>query len=199
MKNSVLISVILLLYFTSTCGTIMDTSRHVISRQKRWLIWNEGVNWVQFIFGLGIPLEVKQQAITIGTVMKAFYLMPTNSSVYTRPSINYIRKKRSGSRWILYDVLESYLSRYKSLDGKACLLKAICEVSQAPFDDRSGILAEVMHAVLTPSTTEELITNNIGTEYHAAEQLGKEVDSCDSVFPECGINLIQQFTTFMTG
>ncbi|KAJ8967293.1 hypothetical protein NQ314_002966 [Rhamnusium bicolor] len=183
---------------TSTQCKIMDTSRHVISRQKRWLIWNEGVNWVQFIFGVGIPLEVKNQAITVGTVMKAFYLMPTNSSVYTRPSIDYERRKRSTSRWILYEILESYLERYKHVDGKACLLKAICETSQSPFDIRTGILAEIIHAVLTPSSTDDVTSSHMDTDYHAAEKLGKIADSCDVFFPDCGVNLIQQFTRFLS-
>ncbi|XP_018575983.1 uncharacterized protein LOC108914620 [Anoplophora glabripennis] len=200
-KIILLVNVFLLIltFFATTRGQVMDTSRHVVSRQKRWLIWNEGTNWVQFIFGVGIPLEVNNQAITIGTVMKAFYLLPTNSSSYTSPSINYERKKRSESRWFLYDVLENYLSRYKSLDGKACLLKTICEVSQIPFDEKSGILAEVLHAVLTPSSTEDVSENDTDSEYHAAEKLGKEVANCNSVFPECGTNLLQQFTKLLTG
>ncbi|KAJ8938432.1 hypothetical protein NQ318_011871 [Aromia moschata] len=190
----------MVLWFLVAESKILDTSSHLISRQKRWLIWNNGSNWVQGVpkssfLVFGVPLEVKHEAITIGTVMKAFYLLPTNSSVYTRPSIDYERRKRSTTRWVLYDMLEYYLDRY-NYDGKACLLRTICEVSQSPFDERSGILAEIVQAVFTPSTTEQVDDDRL--EYHAAENLGKKIDSCDTLFPECGANLMQKFTDFVS-
>lgn len=37
----------------------------------------------QFIFGLGIPVDLKEQALTIGSVIKMQYLVPVNSSEYT--------------------------------------------------------------------------------------------------------------------
>lgn len=38
---------------------------------------------MQFIVGLGIPVDLKEQAVTVGTVIKFQYDLPTNSSEYT--------------------------------------------------------------------------------------------------------------------
>ncbi|CAH1974900.1 unnamed protein product [Acanthoscelides obtectus] len=176
---------------------LLDTSQHILSRKKRWLIWSDkGPNWVQFIFGLGIPLEVKGQAITLGTVMKAFYLLPTNTSVYTRPSIDIARRKRSTSRWRVYEALENFLERYHYGDGRACILRSICEVSHAPLDSNSGILAEIVSAVLTPSTTNDPFEHHTNVEYLAAEKLGRNMENCERLFPECGTDFLQQFSKF---
>lgn len=34
-------------------------------------------------------------------------------------------------------------------NGKACLLRTICDASSIPFDSKSGLLAEIAHALLT--------------------------------------------------
>lgn len=65
----------------------------------------------QFIVGLGIPIEVEEQAVTLGTVIKAFYALPSNTTVITRPSIDYARSKRSLSRWTFYAKLEKLIDR----------------------------------------------------------------------------------------
>ncbi|KAG5861200.1 hypothetical protein JTB14_019035 [Gonioctena quinquepunctata] len=186
------------------CGTLgqsqlLDTSRHVLSRQKRWLVWNDkGTNWVQFIFGLGLPIEVQNNAVTIGTVMKAFYLLPTNSSIYTHPSsVIYERKKRSTSRWMLYEILERFLARYNNGDGKSCLLKSICEVSHSPVEESTGILAEIVSAVLRPSATQEEFQNPSNMDYISAEKLGEEVGNCDLLYPECKQSILDQFSRFI--
>jgi hypothetical protein len=37
-------------FINSVCGKLLDTSGEILSRQKRFLIWKEGVNYVQVIF-----------------------------------------------------------------------------------------------------------------------------------------------------
>ncbi|KAL3278732.1 hypothetical protein HHI36_016262 [Cryptolaemus montrouzieri] len=48
--------------------------------QKRTLLWREGINWVQAVVGIGVPVDLKDETITIGTAFKAYYLLPTNTS-----------------------------------------------------------------------------------------------------------------------
>lgn len=107
----VVFSLIFHVYFTNC--KLFDTSGALLSRDKRSLIFIEGVNWVQMIVGIGLPLEVKDQSITLGTAIKAFYLLPTNASDFTHPTIDYARKKRSLDRWIIYEIIEDFLQRYK--------------------------------------------------------------------------------------
>lgn len=44
--------------------------------------------------------------------------------------------------------LPSYY-RFGYGNGKACLLRTICDASSIPFDSKSGLLAEIAHALLT--------------------------------------------------
>lgn len=54
---------------------------------------------------MGVPVDLEDETVIIGVVLKAFYLLPTNSSVYTNPDIVYARKRRSISRWDIYGLL----------------------------------------------------------------------------------------------
>lgn len=47
-------------------------------------------------------------------------------------------------RWVIYQALE-YVLRSKSIDGKQCVLRAICEASRLPFTHESGLLGEIFH------------------------------------------------------
>lgn len=55
--------------------------------------------------GVGIPVDLKDETVIIGIVLKALYLLPTNASVYTNPDTVYARKRRSISRWDIYGLL----------------------------------------------------------------------------------------------
>lgn len=37
---------------------------------------------------------------------------------------------------------------YKFGEGKSCLLRSICEAAHTPLDDKSGVLSEIVSAVL---------------------------------------------------
>ncbi|XP_028134621.1 uncharacterized protein LOC114329643 [Diabrotica virgifera virgifera] len=176
---------------------LLDTSQHFQSRQKRALIWGDaGINWVQFIFGLGLPIEVERHAITLGSVFKAFYLLPTNASSYTEPAIGVVAK-RSTSRWTFYEILENMIARYNDGDGKSCILKYICEVSHSPIEERSGLLAEIVTAILKPSSTTDELHYPTNMDYFSAEKLGKRQENCDYHYPGCNLNFLQQFSRFL--
>ncbi|CAG9858044.1 unnamed protein product [Phyllotreta striolata] len=190
--------VISLLVFNVLCADLLDTSRYFATRKKRALIWSDyGVSWVQFIFGLGLPVEVEKNAITMGYVFKAFYTLPTNASDYLSPSIDIQRNKRATSRWMFYEVLESLLARFNNGDGKSCLLKIICEVAESPFEHKAGILSEIVTAVLKPSITDEEFHHPTNMDYHAAEQLGTTEGNCDSYYPECKMNILEQYSRIL--
>lgn len=83
------------------------------------------------------------------------------------------------------------------------------------LEERSGLLAEIVHTILTyvrlvllyfnskiivysPSTTEEALEDSSNYEYHAAEKLGKEFRDCHTIFPDCDLSPIEKFSRFMT-
>ncbi|CAH1113418.1 unnamed protein product [Psylliodes chrysocephalus] len=187
------------LFFNVIQSKLMDTSKYLVSRQKRALIWSDaGTNWVQFIFGLGLPIDVERHAITMGTVFKAFYTLPTNASAYLAPNIDYTRRKRSTSRWLLYESLESLMARYNNGDGKSCILRTICEVAHSPIEQKAGLLSEIVAAILKPSTTNEEFHHPTNMDYHSAEKLGKTEGNCDYFYPGCKLNILEQYSRFLT-
>lgn len=50
-------------------------------------------------------------------------------------------------RWIIYRALE-YILKQKRIDGKQCVLRAICEAVQLNFAHESGLLGEILHILL---------------------------------------------------
>lgn len=51
-------------------------------------------------------------------------------------------------RWAIYQALEHVL-RSKNIDGKQCVLRAICEAARLPFSHESGLLGELFHILFT--------------------------------------------------
>ncbi|GJQ74285.1 hypothetical protein Trydic_g19182 [Trypoxylus dichotomus] len=180
---------------------VLDLSEHVKARQKRWLglIWRPGINWVQMVVGIGLPVEVQGTSVTWGAVLKSYYLLPTNSTQYTDP-LAWIdvtsRKKRQASRWDMYSMMERFAESMGYENGRACLLRAICEIASAPLETKSGLLSEILDILLTPSSTNEKVDRHSDFEYHAAEELGKthKADNCFRLFPDCSYSLIAEFT-----
>lgn len=52
------------------------------------------------------------------------------------------------SRWAIYKTIEAIIDRRGS-NGMNCVLRAICESAQSSFSFHSGIIAELMHIILT--------------------------------------------------
>nr|XP_022900456.1 uncharacterized protein LOC111413653 [Onthophagus taurus] len=153
------------------------------------------------VIGIGLPVDVPHHSVTWGVVFRSYYLLPTNASQFTNPlAYNDVsRKKRTPTRWDLYSALE-YFSESSGLgNGRACLLRSICEISSTPLETRNGLLSEILHLLLTPSSTEEIPISHSDHEYWAAEKLGKETENCAILFPECSGSLVARFTRLAKG
>ncbi|XP_029158779.1 uncharacterized protein LOC114931035 [Nylanderia fulva] len=104
-------------------------------------------------------------SMILGYVLKCNYDLPYNASDFAQQR-RWSRLKRSENdfalsrtttgegymtRWTLYGMLESTLERF----DKACLLRIVYESTAYPFDKGHGFLGELLHVLLTPSTTRE--------------------------------------------
>ncbi|XP_058983239.1 uncharacterized protein LOC131804412 [Musca domestica] len=88
-------------------------------------------------------------------------------------------------RWIIYRAIEIALNN-SALPGQICLLRSICEHAAVPFDYRSGLLGEILHIILTPSTSEDDSTNSSANKvYSEAESQGKSGEDCSILYGEC--------------
>ncbi|KDR23464.1 uncharacterized protein LOC110837185 isoform X2 [Zootermopsis nevadensis] len=128
--------------------------------------------------------------MTMGIVMKFTYQLPTNATVFTNPySVIQKRSTQMKTRWDMYSKLEATVDRM-DLDGRACVLRAICEAADTTLR-YNGLVGEMLHVLLTPSTTMEKPRSYSDREYHAAERLGTEIsESCHLLYPECNIGLL---------
>jgi DM4/DM12 family len=128
---------------------------------------------LQFIAGFGIPVDLEPESLTIGYVFKAQYFLPYNVTqlypsrlerdikvdeygkayetydvdveVKSVDDANAVRDDGDGVRWSIYQVLEILVRKQMKVDGRQCVLRAICEMSQLPFTFESGLLGELLH------------------------------------------------------
>ena len=93
-------------------------------------------------------------------------------------------------RWIVYQSIESILYR-RNFDGKQCLLRAICEHAESPITPKCGLLGEIFHILLAPSST---VLNENMNDYMAAENFGLAGEPCGEIFKNCRYSLLEIFT-----
>uniref|UniRef100_A0A8D8NIS7 (northern house mosquito) hypothetical protein n=1 Tax=Culex pipiens TaxID=7175 RepID=A0A8D8NIS7_CULPI len=83
-----------------------------------------------------------------------------------------------GERALLYSVVEDFIANF-GVDGKACMLRAICEVHSKPME-KFGLVGEILKLFFTASLSpysEHL------DEYVSAEQIGKGTAGPGECFP----------------
>ncbi|XP_046641362.1 uncharacterized protein LOC124326513 [Daphnia pulicaria] len=109
------------------------------------------------------------------------------------------KKKTRSSRKIGEDQHAIFKSLERSLqtsgiDGRACLLRAICEMQQVPFNHYS-IMGEILTALFTPKRG----AGNMMQEYLEAEKLGQaDAESCASAYYTCPVSLFKMMRTYST-
>jgi len=85
-----------------------------------------------------------------------------------------------GERAMLYEVVEEFLFKF-GMDGKACLLRAICEMHESPLMGY-GLLGEMLELFLTASLSPY---SKRLSDYVAAEISGKDDGECWRYYKEC--------------
>ncbi|XP_018575984.1 uncharacterized protein LOC108914621 [Anoplophora glabripennis] len=176
------------------CTSSYEESR-ALRREKRFLLFEPEDNFIQLIIGVGIPVEIKSHAVVFGWAYRAVYGLPTNLSELMPMDYNE-RKKRSASRWDIYQMMEQ-MSEVRGLGGRDCILRAICEAADNPVDKYNGFFEELVHTLFTPTTTNEDIGHHTDNQYYAAQDLGRNYrGKCTQFFPECRQTFLDIFTRF---
>ncbi|XP_023178406.2 uncharacterized protein LOC111604539 [Drosophila hydei] len=99
----------------------------------------------------------------------------------------------SGYRWAIYKSFETMAIRM-NLNGRQCILKSLCENSAAPFDERNGLLGELLHILLTPSSSIDALSEHTDNDYLQAERLGHAGADCDQIYANCPKSLLAHFS-----
>ncbi|XP_036327499.1 uncharacterized protein LOC118740112 [Rhagoletis pomonella] len=103
------------------------------------------------------------------------------------------RKVLSSYRWSIYKALEGLAERIAPA-GRACVLKSICEAAETPFHYRNGLFGELLHILLTPSSSMDELSEHADNEYFYAESMGRSGADCSLVFRVCKKSLLEHFS-----
>ncbi|XP_055326697.1 uncharacterized protein LOC129580374 [Sitodiplosis mosellana] len=123
--------------------------------------------------------------------------VPKDHKYHDDPMSLKVPQNTATSRWTLYKGIAA-MAESKGLAGKPCVLRSICESAHTPFDYSNGILGEIMHIAMSPSTSHDEIVDHTDNEYLHAEKLGSEGAPCEYVFNECKASLLEQFSGVYT-
>ncbi|XP_067636013.1 uncharacterized protein [Eurosta solidaginis] len=94
------------------------------------------------------------------------------------------QKTAASYRWIIYKSMEILMDR-KGLSGRSCMLRSICEHAVVPLHYESGILAEILHIILTPSQSHDEIDHPSNKDYGRAERIGRNGRDCAATYTAC--------------
>jgi hypothetical protein len=69
---------------------------------------------LQFNVGLGMPITLEAQSLTMGILMRWIYPLPTDPAIFIDPS-NTVQKRSTplSTRWDTYLRLEAIIDRYE--------------------------------------------------------------------------------------
>lgn len=124
---------------------------------------------------LALPIEVPNQNLYMSFNLEANYALPTQSTDFTQglyekvllvDGVNKAEEVDESdnanevlargfagsssliSRKHVYEMIEKKIGTY-GLDGRACLLRAICEASRSNFIDTNGVIGSIVHIILS--------------------------------------------------
>ncbi|XP_068202953.1 uncharacterized protein [Palaemon carinicauda] len=110
----------------------------------------------------------------------------------------YNRQRRAArmERTVIYNTIEGAIEQIGA-NGRHCMLRAICDVAEAPFDQ--GILGDIINALLTASIAGRPVDPDENQDYDTyieAELHGKLNGNCEQRYIKCRVSpfdLIPQF------
>ncbi|KAI8117336.1 hypothetical protein FF38_09279 [Lucilia cuprina] len=137
-----------------------------------------------------------QKRSIINTIkLDKFLSTPTEAPLQKRKDFVRNNKKvlLSSYRWTIYKGFEGLAERM-GLSGRDCILKSICEAAETSFHYYNGLVAELLHILLTPSSSADQLSTHSDNEYYHAEHLGRSGANCQRVFKSCPRSLLEHFT-----
>ncbi|XP_061719881.1 uncharacterized protein LOC133527010 isoform X2 [Cydia pomonella] len=164
----------------------------VNSRQKRYLLFTSSTQYGVFAT-VSVPLH-PDTTTSVAWFYEANYYNVANAT-YFQPLLGDIpwgrsEDKRSTddtnellTRRLLYTSIEAMLEK-NSFPGRACLLRAICEAAASQLRD-NGVLGDLLHLTLTPSTSME--ETDVEDCFYEAEYRGTLHD-CVKYLRHCPIS-----------
>ncbi|KAF2894872.1 hypothetical protein ILUMI_11302, partial [Ignelater luminosus] len=129
-----------------------------------------------------IPLYLPRNSAYLAFNWEANYRLPTNETEFIYPPI--IKKRIN--RKLAYDAIEAKL-KLQGYPGRGCLLRVICEAAASALSEGNGVLGDIVHILLTPSTSNN---QGLSEEYQAAEEHGRNLKKCDEYHKGCSVSFL---------
>ncbi|XP_014095730.2 uncharacterized protein [Bactrocera oleae] len=189
---------------------LIDSTK--LLRSKRFLIYpQQAPTRLVFIIGVGIPADLEYESLTVGYALKAQFLLPINATNYRENTfypeyksqynatyhVNLDRygweSRSSKLRWNLYSCIAQRLDSY-GYSGTECVLKAICEASSLSFQRLHGVFEQIMHILLSPSSSVDQATSQ-SVQYIEAEKIGRLSGDCG--FYNCKISILDWISSVL--
>ncbi|XP_050293340.1 uncharacterized protein LOC126733917 [Anthonomus grandis grandis] len=193
-KSSIIFTLTIILQLL--CYLVLGNEEH--HRQKRYLLFPfQGTFKTVYSFAIPWKLGPKQE-MGVGWNFQFQYPLPYNTtSISSYPSI-ISRKNRDkrdselpddnvSDRAIFYQGVENLLDR-QDLNGKECVLKAICEnTAYTHFADEGSLLGQILHVFLTPDNGDGPHPA-LDPSYADAQKSGEYGADCATAYPNCKMN-----------
>ncbi|XP_055539409.1 uncharacterized protein LOC129726572 [Wyeomyia smithii] len=94
----------------------------------------------------------------------------------------------------IYHAIEEHLIK-NGFNGKKCILRAICDAAELPMAENNGLVGDLVHILLSPSTSED---EHLPAEFYKAELLGLE-GRCQKYHKHCKHDILELFSFIMEG
>ncbi|XP_055547243.1 uncharacterized protein LOC129731362 [Wyeomyia smithii] len=175
----------------------------VLQREKRIVYTYNSATGI--LCALSIPLVIPGRNIFVSYNFEMNYNMPTDSTDYTQGALKRVdtpeiytralnektvrRRAATFTRKKAYRSIEIQLNKM-GLNGKRCVLRAICEASDRPMYEHNGILGDLLQILLTPSHSED---ESLPLEFYRAEQLGYQHD-CSKYRRHCPRSILDMIS-----
>ncbi|XP_035780726.1 uncharacterized protein LOC118460485 [Anopheles albimanus] len=180
------------------CATALTTVREhgagtvPEERVRRWLNYPINGGLAKTVFGFIVPIRFHHPLprVIVNTYnLQASYRIPANiiypaaESVFKNRALELAQPRPDAARAALYAVLERSFDRpaagSEGRSGRACLLRAICEVAATPLT-HNGLIGEIMDVIFTPNPSEDL-----DPVYRLAQEHGRQQHDCLWLYPSC--------------
>ncbi|KAH0549491.1 hypothetical protein KQX54_009732 [Cotesia glomerata] len=152
------------------------------STSSRW-IWDFICRVVALNYpGISVPILTGRRILSYSQNFQFQYPLPQNSTHYFS-TLKRRRRSISGNdeRRIFYQLVEQELQRWSG-NGKACMLKSICEASSVPLN-RETLVENLLHVVLTPDYGNN--STFADKDYTEAALVGRRRDDCALIYSHC--------------
>ncbi|XP_049548251.1 uncharacterized protein LOC125959472 [Anopheles darlingi] len=124
----------------------------------------------------GLPVAPLRNTRSIPLVLAADRIERYEGILVDKGTDSLPKPSHAESRWMFYRAIEQMFEQ-KGYDGHSCVLRAICETSEAAFTHTSGLVGELLNIVFRPSTTDDTITEASHERYRQAERISATISS----------------------